>query len=313
MRHLYTTYVPPDTTPVPVPVVCQRIATNQIGDRQIISLNEPILDVPGSTVWSGDDSGNSGLHQRFVYQKAQFGVSRIRDWNFIAADAPGSLSASIQVEEGDLIVMAAYVRGTTQTVDNMWQFTPFLAFANTVAQADGSVGHFRVGSTVLQGTPGGGTMLFIATLAGGTPTYGAMLVVSIAGGLSFDSVPVADSEASATPGLPSLINGFDWNQNLAFFVTHESGIDHTVLAPWTERAQVTHSDMYFTLVERWAASENSSIFPEITVDNWSAANTVMGGVAIRAGNIIESLDQQYIVMNAIDGSDFEDGEDLSHT
>lgn len=298
---------------VPSPVVCQRIATNQIGDRQIISLNEPILDVPGSSVWSGDDSGNSGTHQKFLYQEAQFGVSRIRDWNYISADAPNNLNASVEAEAGDLIVAAVYVRHPTVTVTNLFQLgPPFVGFDDTVAQVDGSVGHFRIGSHLLQGTPGGSTATIVASLSA-APTYGVMIVASIIGGLSFDSVPVVDSEASATPALATLINGFDWNQNLAFFATHESGIGHTVVSPWTQRAQVTHSDLYFTLMERWAASENSAIFPELTVDGWSAASTIMGGVAIRAGNAIETLDQQYIVMSSIDGSDFEDGEDLSHT
>lgn len=317
MQRIQAHYVMPDSTPVPSPPVCERIATNQIGDRQIISLNEPILDEPGSATWSGADSGNTGLHQRFVYEEVVFGASSIRDINFLAETAPAVplLMVSVNAEPGDLFFAACYVRHATVANTQLYTFANnqlvlFNVTGNQVLQADGSVGHFITGYAIPTGeTENGGRQVWVTFDA--IPTYAVLMVVSVKDVLAVDIGVLAQSQASALPDLETLINTIGWNQNLCFFATHESGIGHTVASPWTERLQVTHSDLFFTLIERYVESPSSTFFPELAVDSWSAANTLMGGVAISGGGEGEATDQQYIVMSSIVGSDFADGEVLS--
>ena len=51
----------------PPPSVCQRIATNQIGEPGVLS--EPLENVPNSGTWAGFDSAAVGTHQRYEYEE----------------------------------------------------------------------------------------------------------------------------------------------------------------------------------------------------------------------------------------------------
>ncbi len=52
---------------VPVPTECSRVATNQRGSLQFLTINEPVA-VKDVDVWEGADSTETGIHQKFMYE-----------------------------------------------------------------------------------------------------------------------------------------------------------------------------------------------------------------------------------------------------
>ena len=66
-RFMYIAPIPPP--PPPPGMVCERIATNQVGEPGVLS--EPLEDFPGSGLWTGATSGETGVHERYEYEIRQ--------------------------------------------------------------------------------------------------------------------------------------------------------------------------------------------------------------------------------------------------
>jgi len=96
-QHIYIQPEPP--APLPDPLQCERLATNQIGIPP--DLGGPITELPaiqGVTVWTGADSGATGIHQQYLYQPTAIpGV--YQQWIIMSEVADGGGGAFIDGEE----------------------------------------------------------------------------------------------------------------------------------------------------------------------------------------------------------------------
>ena len=129
--------------PPPPPVVlptCQRIATNQIGDLEVIQLLEPIPDEAGYASWHGVDSSASGIHQAFRYEQLpQRPPPEIIDQFIISGTnrvlfSPGNFNA----QPGDAIVVFANVVGDDHVIF-YWDISGDVRiFTASESQADGT-------------------------------------------------------------------------------------------------------------------------------------------------------------------------------
>ncbi len=307
---------------VPVPTDCQRIATNQRGSLQFLTINE-IPAVKDNDVWEGADSGATGIHQKYAYEpETEIPTPLVEGSDSVQSPTgSGQFGASYGTLLGDLILGFTMAFPDDINVVMRWD-----TFGNNIVGA--------VEEEVIDAGQDKAQMLSIVTPgpATGAPSTGIIyLPDAVSQGFIGQSIHIrngllgltaSSEEAGSSPSLS--ITPLEPSSIVIGCASYQGTLDDPPLIPnftnttgWTVLQNETMSTISFNgLVSvqatYWRQVPNKQLVTlNPTVNNHDGVNTTsMFLAAIQGTGDLNSVWQQFILMK--DGvGDFDPSEGLA--
>jgi hypothetical protein len=321
-------FVPPITAVPPVTADCERIATNQLAPQGFHW--EPLVEAPNEW-WVGDESGTIGRHVEYAYASYTTRPPPV----LVASDADtattgGGCTIPMSVQDGDMLVAFAMWEGVAPPVFNAIVWNPGTPYqmAHRALQIDttGDIKTLRVASLAIDPNNEGAGDVSISWAAGaagiGYPIAAAYAppewaILHVYHFRFVDIMQEVESDVlvgDSTPQL-SVTTSTDYQLLVGAIGLLQSGDPSLRLVNFRSHLNTQLSvgagnqALFRSGIDVWPNAQTEDFKGEIT--GYVDADVMIAALSIDGTVRGAQLEQQFIVLQDVEGSGFFDGEGLS--